>query len=136
MATLENTQTTAASIGYNGQVTAAIKVTDLTASIDWYQKVLGFTLLYRVDEIAWCEMSCPVQGLQIGLSQVESVPAAGGTTLTFGVNDIEVARGKVEAHSVRFDGPTLEIPNMVKLATFFDPDGNTLMLSQSLSEMP
>lgn len=35
---------------------------------------------------------------------------------------------------MRFDGPTQTIPGMVKLATLFDPDGNTLMLFQSLAE--
>jgi hypothetical protein len=35
---------------------------------------------------------------------------------------------------VRFDGPTREYPGMVKLATFFDPDGNTLMLYESLGQ--
>ena len=34
---------------------------------------------------------------------------------------------------MRFDGPTQEIPEMVKLATFYDPDGNKLMLYQDLS---
>jgi len=33
-----------------------------------------------------------------------------------------------------FDGDTIEIPELVKLATFFDPDGNSLMLYQSLSD--
>jgi hypothetical protein len=33
---------------------------------------------------------------------------------------------------VKFDGPTQEIPGMVKLATFFDPDGNAMMFFQDL----
>ena len=33
---------------------------------------------------------------------------------------------------MRFDGETREIEGMVKLATFYDPDGNALMLSQRL----
>jgi hypothetical protein len=37
---------------------------------------------------------------------------------------------------VRFDGPTIELPGMVKLATFFDPDGNPMMFYQDLQGAP
>jgi predicted enzyme related to lactoylglutathione lyase len=58
-------------------------------------------------------------------------------TPTFGVKDIEHARSQLEGNGVRFDGDTIEIPEMVKLATFFDPDGNSLMLYQTLcDQMP
>ena len=42
----------------------------------------------------------------------------------------------VNCHSldVKFDGPTQEIPGLVKLATFYDPDGNNYMLNESLSD--
>ncbi len=56
----------------------------------------------------------------------------GGATLTFGVKDIDAAREQVEAKGVRFDGPTREIEGLVKLATFYDPDGNTLMFYEGL----
>ncbi len=36
--------------------------------------------------------------------------------------------------NVMVDGETIEIPDMVKLATFYDPDGNSLMLFQLMSE--
>ncbi len=48
--------------------------------------------------------------------------------------DIDVARKHLESHGVRFDGDTREIEGMVKLATFYDPDGNSFMLAES--EMP
>ena len=35
---------------------------------------------------------------------------------------------------VRFDRPTRTIEGMVKLAKFFDPDGNRFMLYQSLEK--
>ena len=52
--------------------------------------------------------------------------------MTFGVKDIDKARATLEELQVRFDGETLTIPEMVRLATFFDPDDNKLMLYQSL----
>ena len=55
-----------------------------------------------------------------------------GTVPTFGVKDIDAARAHLESLGTRFDGDTYEIDGMVKLATFYDPDGNAWMLSQLL----
>ena len=121
------------SLGYNGGLTIAFQVTDIAKSIDWYQNVLGFKLAYQVEEMGWCELSTSVDGVNVGLSQVET-PKPGGPTPTFGVNDIDQARRQLEDKGVRFDGDTIEVPDMVKLATFFDPDDNSLMFFQSLSD--
>ena len=51
----------------------------------------------------------------------------------FGVGDIAVARGALEEAGVRFDGETETIEGMVSTATFYDPDGNALMLAQDLT---
>jgi len=122
----------APSLGYDGKVTCALNVTDLDKSIAWYRDVLQFEFLYRVDDIGWCELKSPVDGATVGLSQVEEAGGKGGATLTFGVKDIDAARRVLEKKDVRFDGPTQTIEGMVKLATFFDPNGNAFMLSQSL----
>jgi predicted enzyme related to lactoylglutathione lyase len=121
-------------LGYDGGLTCSIKVTDLDKSIGWYQNVLGFTMLYKVDEIGWSELATEIKGVNVGLSQVEKAGGPGGAILTFGVKDIDAARKKVEAKDVRFDGPTQTIPGMVRLATFFDPDGNALMFFQDLQK--
>jgi Glyoxalase/Bleomycin resistance protein/Dioxygenase superfamily len=60
-------------LNYIPEVTASMGVTSLDRSIDWYQSVLGFTLLYRVDEIGWCELATAVPGVNVGLSQNVSV---------------------------------------------------------------
>lgn len=119
-------------IRWKGDLTCALDVSDLDKSISWYTQVLGFRLLYRVDEYAWCEMQTHVPGVTVGLGQNEKVETAGGPTLVFGTHDIDTARAALEAHEVRFDGATRTLPGMVKLATFFDPDGHKFMLSQSL----
>lgn len=123
----------ASPLNYDGGLTISTPVSDLGRSIEWYTGVLGFQLLYRVDEIGWCELATEVEGgkVGLGLSQVESV-RTGGATPTFSVKDLDQARAYLESKRVRFDGPTVEYPGMVKLATFFDPDGNALMLSQEL----
>ena len=124
----------ASPLGFNGGLTASLEVSDLDKSIRWYEDVLGFKALYRLDEMGWAEVATEVARVNVGLSVVESPKVQGGATLTFGVNDIDAARKLLEKRDVRFDGDTVTIPDMVKLATFYDPDGNKLMLFQSLSD--
>ncbi len=121
------------SINYDGGLTCAMSCSDLEQSIGWYQDVLGMTLLYRMDEMGWCELTSPVARVNVGLSVVEDLAVQGGATLTFGVTDIDEASVSLESQDVRFDGETQTIPEMVRLATFFDPDGNKLMFFQDLS---
>lgn len=121
-------------VGYDGGLTCSIQVENLQKSLDWYQSVLGFKLLYHIEDMGWCELASEINGVNIGLSQVEKPARASGTKLTFGVKNIDAARKLLESKKVRFDGPTVEIPGMVKLATFFDPTGNALMFYQSLQE--
>ncbi len=117
---------------YDGGLTCAMNVTDLERSIRWYQDILGFKLLYRVEELGWCELGTETPRVNVGLSQVEKVDKGGGATLTFGVIDIDDARRLLEGKDVRFDGPTRTYEGMARLATFYDPDQNALMLYQDL----
>ncbi len=124
----------ASPLHYDGGLTCSLNVIDLKRSIAWYQDVLGFKLLYQVDEMGWCEMATEVARVNVGLSQVEKAGGKGGATLTFGVADIDAARKIAESKGVRFDGATQTIEGMVRLATFFDPDGNALMFYQDLQK--
>lgn len=120
-------------LNYDGGLTAGLPVRDLGAAVAWYIDVLGFTLNYQIDDMGWAELATEMEGFTVGLSQVEEVKIGGGATLTFGVHDIAAARVILESKSVRFDGETQVIPEMVAICTFFDPDGNVLMLYQDLS---
>ncbi|UCD76859.1 MAG: VOC family protein [Phycisphaerales bacterium] len=122
----------ATSLDYDGGLTCAMETADLERALAWYRDVLGFELLYRMDDLGWCELKTSVPGVNVGLSQVEAPQVKGGATLTFGVKDIDAARAQLEARQVRFDGETITIEKMVRLATFYDPDGNKLMLYQDL----
>jgi catechol 2,3-dioxygenase-like lactoylglutathione lyase family enzyme len=122
-------------LNYDKGLTCALNVKDLKRSVAWYQDLLGFKLLYQLDDMGWCELETEVPGVNIGLSEVEDeIVPNGGATLTFGVRDIDAARAVLEGKGVKFDGPTREVADMVKLATFYDPDGNTLMLYQGLGQ--
>ena len=120
-------------ITYDGGLTISMPVADLSRSIDWYQKVLGFELQYRMDDIGWCELVSPVANVNVGLSVVEK-PDPGGATPTFGVKDINAARATLEDHDVRIDGDVIAIENMVSLLTFYDADDNALMFFQMLGD--
>ncbi len=114
------------------KITIAFSVTDRGATSAWYQKHLGFNEIFAVDEAGWTELSTNTPGVTIGLGDAESIDRA-STTPVFGVADFDSARAALEKQGVKFDGDTIEVEGMVKVATFFDPDGNALMIAQDLS---
>jgi len=117
-------------ISYDGGLTCSLGVSNLEKSIAWYCDHLGFELEYRADEIGWCELKSPVARVNVGLSENDDPGGKGGATLTFGVTDIEAAEAELKAGEVRTDGPIQEIPGLVRLLTFYDPDDNALMFYQ------
>lgn len=121
-------------IGYDGGLTCALGVKSLDAAIPWYRDVLGFELIYRLEDMAWCELKSGVDRVNVGLSEVEEAGGKGGATLTFGVHDIEAAKAELDRLGVRQDGPIQDIPGMVRLLTFYDPDDNALMFYQDLNQ--
>jgi catechol 2,3-dioxygenase-like lactoylglutathione lyase family enzyme len=118
-------------INFKPELTCSMGVSDLDRSIDWYGKIMGCTLLYRVDDIGWCEMATAMPGVNIGLGLREGVEQGGGATNVFEVADIDAAKAFLDSHDVRQDGDIQHIPGLVRLLTFFDPDGNAFMFSQA-----
>lgn len=116
---------------YAQNVVISVGVSNFERSLEWYRDVLGFEPSYKLEQYGWGELKTPYPGIYIGLGQTEEVKP-GTTTPTFTVKDIAAARAYLESHEVRFDGDTYEIDGMVKLATFYDPDGNSYMLAQNL----
>ncbi len=113
-------------------ITIAISVSDRYASAEWYEKKLGFTLAYHLDEAGWSELHTKTEGVTLGLGE-HNEPSPGNSVPVFGVSDIVVARKALEKEGVEFDGETMTIEGMVSTATFYDPDKNALMLAQDLS---
>jgi catechol 2,3-dioxygenase-like lactoylglutathione lyase family enzyme len=117
---------------YGETMVISVNVSNFDAAVEWYGKALGFELVYRMDEYGWGEVQTPLQGITIGLGQTEELKH-GGTVPTFTVKDIDAARKHLESLDTRFDGDTYQIQDMVKLATFYDPDGNAWMLAEQLN---
>ena len=119
-------------VNLDNTITIAISVQNRYQSADWYSEKLGFTLVHHIDEAGWSEMQTKTDGVTLGLGE-QSAPTPGNSVPVFGVADIAIARSNLEAAGVKFDGETDTVEGMVSTATFYDPDGNALMLAQDLS---
>ncbi|MDO5643493.1 MAG: VOC family protein [Paracoccus sp. (in: a-proteobacteria)] len=121
-----------ASIVLKPTITIAMSVRDRHESASWYEERLGFKLIYHADEAGWSEMATVTEGVTIGFAEATE-PSPGNCVPVFGVGDLDAARAMLERENVPFDGPTEVIEGMVKTATFYDPDGNALMLAEDLT---
>ncbi len=113
-------------------ITIAMSVRDRHASAIWYGEKLGFDLIHHIDEAGWSELKTMTEGVTIGLGE-QTEPSPGNAVPVFAISDIDKGRKDLEAAGVKFDGETMREEGMVATATFYDPDGNALMLAQDLS---
>ena len=119
------------SIKFTGKLVCSISVRNHRDAAAWYQEKLGSEVVFEEDEMGMTYMTSPVENVWLDISQVES-PTVGGPALVWGVESVDDARSSLEGMGVKFDGPSRDFGGMVRLATFFDPDGNTHMLYQNL----
>lgn len=119
-------------VSLDNTITIAISVRDRHASAQWYSEMLGFEVLHHIDEAGWSELRTKTDGVTLGLGE-QAEPTPGNAVPVFGVSDIVTARKDLETAGVKFDGETLVFEGMVSTATFYDPDGNALMLAQDLT---
>ncbi|WP_298972200.1 VOC family protein [uncultured Roseobacter sp.] len=120
-------------ISLEDTITIALSVKDRHASAKWYENMLGFQTLYHADEAGWSELRTKTTGVTLGLGE-HTKPAPGNCVPVFGIGDLDGARHKLEQAQVKFDGETDVVEGMVKTATFYDPDGNALMLAEDLTQ--
>lgn len=119
-------------VSLENTITLAISVKDRHASAKWYEEMLGFDVIYHADEAGWSELSTKTEGVTLGLGE-QAEPQPGNSVPVFGIADIASARAALEGAGVKFDGPTDTVEGMVSTATFYDPDGNAMMLAQDLT---
>ena len=117
---------------FGGNFTAALGVTDWERAKKFYGETLGLKQLFSADGMKWIEYSTGVENATIGVGATDKPVTPGGACPCLGVTDIEAAKADLEAKGVKFAGDIMTVQNMVKLATFHDPDGNMLMLAQML----
>lgn len=112
-----------------------LNVSDLGASVAWYEQKLKLVHDPRYDVPGWwAQLNVPeVPGLAIGLNK--GAPVKGSDTPTLVVPDIAAARDALLAEGVSV-GPIQTVPPGVQLAFFNDPDGNELGLRQNPPQFP
>ncbi|MHC4976960.1 MAG: VOC family protein [Planctomycetota bacterium] len=105
-------------------------VHDVEEAIDFYTNTLGFELEIHIPELKWARFVTPA-GVILGTKQVEPdrPTGTGSLSLNLTVPDTDAARAILEAKGVEFAGESYTIPNIVRLATFSDPWGNTFKLA-------
>ncbi|MEP2532624.1 VOC family protein [Shimia sp.] len=113
-------------------INIAMSVKDRHASAKWYRSMLGFETIYHADDAGWSELQTKTVGVTIGLGE-HTKPVPGNCVPVFGIADLDSARQRLEQAKVKFDGETEVVEGMVKTATFYDPDGNALMLAEDLT---
>lgn len=106
--------------------------TDMERSVDFYQNILGFTLLFKRDD--WSEFSIGGQRLAIRkVDKVEKHLMAGGAVISFETTSIESLVAFMKGKGVRF-AEEIQSYSYGKLTSFFDPDENLLGLYEPPKE--
>ena len=65
-------------IAWAAHMTAALGVSDIDRSIAWYRDVLGFELIYKLDDWGWAELRSPIAEVNVGIGQTETSSRAAG----------------------------------------------------------
>ena len=127
-----STRSASSAIGYRGSLLVQMRVADLDRAIKFYQDVLDFDLVRRMDDLQWAELSFGLAGVHVGVGAGAEAKGSGTVSLNIGVREVDAARTLLESRGVMFTGETMTVPGKVKLADFADPDGNRIRLAQSL----
>ena len=114
-----------------GQI--SVRITDVDRAIAFYRDQLGLTFLFQFPGMAF--FNCG--GVRLYLTNPENPAFAGTSIIYFRVGSISAAHAALVAKGVAFDEPPRKIHaddrHELWLASFKDPDGNTLAL---MSEVP
>jgi len=105
-------------------------VKDLEQAKKFYGDVLGLHKIFEMQ--GWAEFSHAEGQAAIALSQSPNGTGEGGATVVLAVENLDATRRNLSKRGVNFEGDVMEIPGVVRIATFRDPFGNRLQLAQNL----
>lgn len=106
-------------------------VSNWESTLAFYTEKLGFKVLYCDANKGQGMVTTNTKDCFIGFAEAQSIVPS-STCTTFEVENIEQAVQTLQQKGVEFKGGIIEIPSLVKLATFIDPDGYKLMLSERI----
>lgn len=117
--------------------TTSIYIHDMNRAVHFYSQTLGLPLSTRIGD-EWAELDAG-QGFVIGLHPAHpdgpTPGSVGALNIEFEVPEslsLETVVADLQGRGVVFTGP-ISSNEHVRLASFSDPDGNLLLLSQSVS---
>ena len=109
-----------------------VPVVDYERAKSFYQDDLEFELVLEDKTANWAEFQIS-PGAKVAIHAVKVTNANPVGALVLEVESLEKAELWLRGKGIKiFDKE--EIPGLVKLASFTDPDGNLIQLSQSLAE--
>jgi predicted enzyme related to lactoylglutathione lyase len=109
-------------------------VTDWERAKKFYRDTLGLPVIGEMDSAGWAEYGHPNQthiAINLWRGPDPMPPTHGGGTVVLGCDDARALAAKLRGKGVKCDEPQ-EIPGMVLLIRFYDPEGNELQMTQSL----
>lgn len=114
----------------------SIIVSDVKKSTKFFTDIIGLKIQKSAPEYGWFELSTKENGALLGIGQSSDPAERPGTNalISFYVDNLEDTKKELESKGVKFITEIIEIPNMVKMAVFIDPDGNRFFLTQDLKK--
>lgn len=105
-------------------------VSNLEQTLAFYTEKLGFKVLYDTN-MGQAMITTYTKDCLIGFAEAQPVLQS-STCTTFEVENIEQAVRDLQQKGIEFKDGIFEVPGIIKLAAFSDPDGYRLMLSERL----
>lgn len=112
----------------------AYNVSDLERAKKFYGETLGLPVALALNEAGWVEYGRPHQahlGINLWRGPDPMPPTSGGGHATLTCDDVRGTIERLRAKGIRCD-EVQEIPGMVILGNFYDPDGNLIQLAETL----
>lgn len=104
-------------------------VSNLERTLAFYTEKLGFKEVFHDADNRQSMLTTNTKDCLIGFAEIQSIVPS-STCITFEVENIQQAVEALQQKGIDFKNGIFEVPGMIKLAVFFDPDGYKLMLSE------